>query len=282
MSNADIHETFDYGYDPAVAEDLPLVPVPKPATSPPPQWNVTSSLLPPVGKQTTPSCFVWSTTYGCVTFAAARYNKCAPTLPAGQASPVYTYIKVQEQQNVPSGTCSGGVMSWPLQYLRLNGGTASMATAPAGQACSDAWTSWGSATTSPNAQFQPLEWSGVSLTGSAGLDNMRAIIFGNTPIAYGTWLYTDFPPYAGTPSPYVGNGTWLINKTTGKKAGHCMMIIGYDDTMEAVLIQNSFGTSWGTQWNGSGGYVWMSYTTFQATMQGGGLYITKMQSGANP
>ena len=40
-----------------------------------------------------------------------------------------------------------------------------------------------------------------------------------------------------------------------------------------MLIQNSFGSGWGSQWNGNGGYVWMAYTTFQALAQGTAFYI---------
>jgi C1A family cysteine protease len=55
------------------------------------------------------------------------------------------------------------------------------------------------------------------------------------------------------------------------------VIIGYDDTCGpngAVLVQNSFGSSWGSQWNGHGGYVWIDNDTFQAMIQGGGVHIT--------
>src|ERR1035441_7421720 len=33
--------------------------------------------------------------------------------------------------------------------------------------------------------------------------------------------------------------------------GHCIVIIGYDDTKQAWLIRNSWGTGWGTN-----GYGW--------------------------
>jgi len=48
-----------------------------------------------------------------------------------------------------------------------------------------------------------------------------------------------------------------------------MMIIGYDDAQGAVLIQNSFGTKWG-----SDGLIWMAYATFQAMAQGAAFYIS--------
>ena len=278
----DIYETFDYGYDPSVPEDIALGAPPQPATAPPPKAHVNPIWLPPVGKQTTPSCFVWSSTYGCATFAAAKANNLDPSSPANQASPLYTYIKVEEQQGVAANNCSGGKILWPLAFLKSNGGTPSMATAPNEVGCAAAWTNYGSATLPADWRFQVMAWSGTPLNnGAEGLANMRNLIWTGTPIVYGTHLYTDFPPYDGTPSPYVGNGTWLYNENTGKLAGHCMMIIGYDDTKGAegaVLIQNSFGSTWGCQWNGNGGYIWMAYSTFQTMAEGGGSYITLMQT----
>jgi C1A family cysteine protease len=47
-----------------------------------------------------------------------------------------------------------------------------------------------------------------------------------------------------------------------------MLIIGYDDSLGAIRLQNSQGTEWG-----SGGYVWIAYTTFQTLAQGTALYV---------
>ena len=280
MTDTDIYQTFDYGYDLTVPENIPVVAPPKPATAPPAQATVNASCLPPVGKQTTPSCFVWASTYGITTFAAAQTYNLDPNDTTNQASPIFTYIKVLERQGFANNDCVGGKIAWCLSFLASNGGTPSMSAAPDETGCDAAWTSWGSCNTStPDSNFQPTAWASMTLKGSTGLDNMRNLISQGTPIAYGTHLYTDFPPYDGTPSPYVGNGKLLYNKNTGNLVGHCMMIIGYDDTMGtdgAVLIQNSFGSSWGGQWNGNGGYVWMAYSTFQAIAEGGGVYIGSM------
>lgn len=56
--------------------------------------------------------------------------------------------------------------------------------------------------------------------------------------------------------------------------GHCMLIIGYDDEQQAILIQNSFGEKWGCEWNGRHGYIWMGYELFQYLAQGQAMYIT--------
>ena len=56
------------------------------------------------------------------------------------------------------------------------------------------------------------------------------------------------------------------------------MAVQQEDREGAVLIQNSFGPTWGSQWNGNGGYIWMAYSTFQTMAEGGGSYITLMQT----
>jgi hypothetical protein len=90
---------------------------------------------------------------------------------------------------------------------------------------------------------------------------------------------SDSNPVAAFHPSVARFGVWA--QGSKGKVGHCMMIIGYDNSLGpngSILIQNSFGTTWGSQWNGSGGYVWMDCSTFQATMQGTGIYITQMAS----
>lgn len=43
-------------------------------------------------------------------------------------------------------------------------------------------------------------------------------------------------------------------QSCGKKAGHLMVIVGWDDEKGAWLVKNSWGTRWGEK-----GYVWMAY-----------------------
>jgi hypothetical protein len=287
MADTDIYETFNYGYDPSVPERIPLEAPPKPATAPGPSAYVDTTYLPPVGHQTTPSCFVWSSTYGCATFAAAQQGKFQPKTTSNQASPDYTYIQILIELGMASDTCTGGQILSCFEYLNSKQGTPNIGTAEIEVGCDNAWSNYGGGGLQADGRFQVLAWKGMPLNnGAAGLANMRTVIAAGTPIAYGTYLYTDFPPYKGSPSPYVGNGQWLYSKTDPtKKVGHCMMIIGYNDDMPygdnkgAVLIQNSFGTSWGSTYNGSGGYVWMAYDTFQTMAEGGGLYITSIASG---
>jgi hypothetical protein len=45
-----------------------------------------------------------------------------------------------------------------------------------------------------------------------------------------------------------------------KKCGHGQIIVGYDNTKQAFLVQNSFGTSWPP--NVGGGQIWWAYSSF--------------------
>jgi len=110
-------------------------------------------------------------------------------------------------------------------------------------------------------------YKSTQITGADGLKNLRTIIASGLPMAFGTSLNKDFKHYSGNPSPYVGNGQ-LWKDPDGKKTGHVMLIVGYDDARGAVRIQNSWGTKWGEK-----GFVWMAYDTLEKLAQGTGVYV---------
>ena len=71
----------------------------------------------------------------------------------------------------------------------------------------------------------------------------------NLCIIFGAQLYESF---TNLDSKYVVPDPDIINeKCIG---GHCMVIIGYDDSIQSFQILNSWGTSWGLN-----GVHYMSY-----------------------
>lgn len=147
-------------------------------------------------------------------------------------------------------------------------GAPTMQTAPYVADCATLWDDYADDDPAFDTAFK-IGSGAIKSVGIADLDSVKQVLASNRALAYGTRLYTDWGSYRGDPVPYVGSGTIIIGKN-GKPAGHCMLIIGYDDNVGAgaVRIQNSQGTGWG-----SAGTVWMAYATFQALAQGQAFYV---------
>lgn len=102
----------------------------------------------------------------------------------------------------------------------------------------------------------------------------------NIPVMMGLNVYDNTRTYAYfeglnnssyTYNPLNANGK-LVNGLT-LMGGHATPIVGYDDTKQAFLVQNSWGTSWGKQ-----GFYYMPYSVFSSTkiVPQGGVYFATL------
>jgi hypothetical protein len=80
------------------------------------------------------------------------------------------------------------------------------------------------------------------------IDDQKAWIDNNGPLSACFTCYWDFQAYG--PS----SGVYICNPATGIDGGHCIVIVGYDDSKQAWLVRNSWGTGWGMN-----GYCWFGY-----------------------
>ncbi len=276
----------DYGYDPTAPEDIPLA-ILTDSSAPPISAIVSTNFLPPVGRQGTTnapgspgSCAAWASTYGLATFTAAKRGNYSSTNSSQWASPAYFYIKVLEQNGLASNACSGSQLASYFHRL-AQGGAPSMQTAPYVASCTNLWSDYGGQTIPSDSVFGVTNIAAVAIT---NLTAIKRIIASNRVLAYGTRLYTRWGAYQGEVMPYVGTGV-IAKQPNGKPVGHCMLIIGYDDTQGAILIQNSEGSNWGGTIDGSppnaertnAGYVWMAYETFTALAQGQAFFHVEPQ-----
>ena len=102
--------------------------------------------------------------------------------------------------------------------------------------CSTLWSSYDPNATI-DANFQIPGWAMVE---TSDLDSVKTVIANGGALSYGTALNSTFIAYGGSPSPM--NGPFdKIKNPDGGLVGHCMLIIGYDDSQGAILIQNSSG-----------------------------------------
>lgn len=78
-----------------------------------------------------------------------------------------------------------------------------------------------------------------------GADAMKDWLDANGPLAVCFNLYDGFGTKCSRTQVYV------VGASETNIGRHCLQIVGYDDTKQAWLIRNSWGTGWGT-----GGYGW--------------------------
>lgn len=71
----------------------------------------------------------------------------------------------------------------------------------------------------------------------------------NTPIIFGFLVYSGFMTSTTGIVPMPNNATETV------EGGHCMCIVGYNDSTQQFKCANSWGTSWG-----EGGYCYLPYT----------------------
>ena len=83
----------------------------------------------------------------------------------------------------------------------------------------------------------------------SGADNMKQWIDANGPISACFQCYPEFDGACQNDSVYI-----YSNPNNDPADGHCIVIVGYDDTKQAWLVRNSWGTGWGTN-----GYGWFGY-----------------------
>ncbi len=84
------------------------------------------------------------------------------------------------------------------------------------------------------------------------IEAIKTVVSERQPVVFGAMLYQDFLDYRG--------GVYR-RKTSARYGGHGMLLIGYDDSLQAFKFINSWGTGWGED-----GYGWMHYDTFQETV----------------
>ena len=259
-------------------------------TATPASFVIPETQLPPVQAQGTSSnfgypgsCEVWSAGYAMGSYAANLTNQNDIKDLANTVSTAYVYMTVLSEQSASCGSSTSPGNT--LDYLVANTAPSlasipyyPVCECPAGSdQCLDDVTLDQSCASNPEfcTDLSIGSWSGFD---KQPIEHVLATIK--------TWVATsrivqitivvpyDFKDYtsgvydapSSCPSPQPSNCTQhgaiaciASTKTSSGCAQHGVAIVGYDDALGALEIQNSFGPAWGEQ-----GYIWMSYSTFEA------------------
>jgi len=142
------------------------------------------------------------------------------------------------------GDCDGGYASTASDYLKNTGTgveTCYPYTATAG-ACGNACPHWQS------SAYKIASWHYVSLGGSGTAATIKNAIYSGGPVVAWFKVYTDFYYYSsGVYTPLWGS----------YEGNHFVLVTGYDDTLGAFIVKNSWDTTWG-----EAGYFKIAYSEF--------------------
>jgi C1A family cysteine protease len=140
------------------------------------------------------------------------------------------------------GDCGGGFASTASDYLK-NTGTAVETCYPytaTNGACGNACPHWQS------RAYKIASWKYVSLAGSATAATIKNAIYHDGPVVAWFKVYTDFYSYS----------SGVYTQTSGTyEGGHFVLVTGYDDTLGAFIVKNSWNTTWG-----NAGYFKIAYS----------------------
>ncbi|WP_455392910.1 C1 family peptidase [[Eubacterium] cellulosolvens] len=215
----------------------------------------TSTYFPPVRSQGGQgSCAAWATTYYTATYLQAKDQGWTQTSSGNNnqiLSPAWTFNKVN------SGIKKSGSHTWTNYYILADIGGVTWATMPYDDGDFLSWGSVNAWREAPKYRFNGWKW-----TYPQNIDVIKSWVADGyvVPFAFHAGFYAT--------SLGVGDDTITSKEYNTNSYNHANTIVGYDDNrvtdgeVGAFRIVNSWGSNWGTDWNGSG-YYWMTYKAFQ-------------------
>jgi hypothetical protein len=186
----------------------------------------------PVGDQgPVGSCVTWAIDYGMLGWYAHRYGT------AGQPfAPMFTYSQIAEASGGDNGSYFEDVL-----YRAQVDGTETEARYPQGPY--DYFSQPSAEQRWDAANFRISEWqtlfSGWFGQGDAAVQAIKDALAHDKPVALGIPVREGFDYLSSDPSAVVDD------TTSPSRGNHAVLALGYNES--GVLIQNSWGTSWGNE-----------------------------------
>lgn len=197
------------------------------------------------------SCAAWAIGYGIMSYYKARKNN----FNYNQSillSPDYIYNKLVNKNEI---TCNNGMKINQIRDVLINDGVCSIFDLPLeknikGEVC----TKLTKLTTFHNIQAEnnkiiDILYYNVKMNKDSAIKDMKRILLKNYPIAISIPIDEDFKDVVHNSNPnYTIKshiGRWIpISENNINKAGHMIIIKGFDDDKNAWIIQNSWGKTW--------------------------------------
>lgn len=201
-----------------------------------------SQFLPPVDTQGNQgSCVAWATGYYLKSFQE-NYQNAQDGLAAPQVilSPSFIFNQIK------ISPCSGSQIADALDLLQVSG-TPEWTIMPYNENdCETQPTDLQRSLAEPNRID-----SYFYLNGEILLEQTKAFLLSDQPVVIAIAIDRN---YFGAKE----NGIAVYRKFKKVDGAHAMLVVGYDDAMNAFKVVNSWGPEWGDQ-----GFVWIDYKAFE-------------------
>ncbi|MHA7777014.1 DUF4384 domain-containing protein [Roseibium sp. M-1] len=238
-----------------------------------------SPLMPPPLLQTYGSCVSYAIGYALRGYYAALENNVEPGNRSFTPSPAFLHSQIRNRNEACETAGSHAVLA--LSYFKGNGAPDQDAI-PDAAICSERVEF---ATTAPDRfRIKGFEFVFEKTrqrrdASNRDLDAIKQLLAAGHPVAAGFQtmkVISSKQTPDGVTLQYLKAGEIYqgsLGHHAGVSGGHQMVIVGYDERRQALLVQNS----WGPYWSGDG-YGWISYAAAKADMHNASV----MRTGITP
>lgn len=202
-----------------------------------------SPQMPPVGKQKFNDCVAWSVAYSVKSYqehieTRNSYFNSEAINRKTVFSPSYIYSQINNGHD-------GGASFEDALNILSSQGAATQETCPYNE-----YDCFAQPTAANKAEARTYKISFWRQVNFRDPKEVKAQLNAGYPVMIGASLDSGFRENGRfAPSPYI----WR-NSMGGFIGKHAMVIVGYDDDLNAYKVMNSWGKDWG-----NGGYVWIDY-----------------------
>ncbi|MEI6126896.1 MAG: C1 family peptidase, partial [Pseudomonadota bacterium] len=197
-----------------------------------------SDKFPPIGDQgQTGTCVSWAVGYNLKSYLEGIDKGSVPTTAQQQFSPKFLFWMVADSEK--GDNCNGSQFEANFDVLQKYG-AAKLSTVPFQDL----------GTCRPAAAEIPQAWKDEAASymieayrkiDHTSLEEIKTYLADSRPVVIGAKLGDSFMNWTGT--GVLSSDTYNY---AGQHAYHAMIIVGYDDSKNAFLIRNSWGTGWGS------------------------------------
>lgn len=223
----------------------------------PPRSDLASDWPAPGNQGKQGSCVAWAVGYAARTYYLKHDEAADITQAENILSPAYIYNALRETR----GDCSTGTsVADALKLLKASGGV------PLDQLPYDPSHCFDLPTPAVLARYSDrFRIKGYRRVEGKNEDDIKGQIYSGNPVIFAIDIPAGFEQYRSGVIDGVDD--------RGPDYGHAMVIIGYDDSLQAYHFVNSWGTHWGEK-----GFGWISYRSAGALWQEG--YVMQVDSQA--